>query len=162
MEADNGIDVAAGIVPCAFASEHPVLRTNYDGSREWEILSHSPGDCNLALLNRAGIVLRDHNDHDPVGEVVHNTARVRPDRKTGATIAITDPALRQRIASGARPAMSVGYRQISIVREERSPSDGLPVRYYSWEPHEISILSKNVEPADASAGLFRSKIYAHT
>jgi HK97 family phage major capsid protein len=152
LEADTGS--TTGTVRLSFASEFPVLRRDKRG-KYWEILSHAPGDANLGLLNRAGVVLCDHDDTREIGEVVRNTVKVDGDKKTRATINLSDDTWKTRAkTSPSDIPVSVGYEPLSILSESTG-ADGIPSRRYSWRPYEISLLT--ADPADPTVGPNRSK-----
>lgn len=144
-----------GIVKLSFASEKPVLRRDKAG-KYWEVLSHAAGDANLGLLNRAGMVLQDHDEKQEIGDVVKNTAKVCPDKKTRAEIQIFDGLWLNRAKSNpADIPVSVGYNRLSMLRELAADAEGIVTRVYSWRPYEISLLT--VEAADDGVGVGRSK-----
>lgn len=147
-------DSDKGIVKLCFASEKPVLRRDKAG-KYWEVLSHAAGDANLGLLNRAGMVLQDHDEKQEIGDVVKNSAKVYADKKTRAEIQIFDGLWLNRAKSDpADIPVSVGYNRLSMLRELASDAEGIVTRFYSWRPYEISLLT--VEAADDSAGIGRS------
>lgn len=152
---ENLPDIAAGVVRLSFASEYPVLRKDAKRGLHYEVLSHAPGDMNPGLLNTQGVVLCDHEDTREIGTVIPSSARVEADKKTRATIKITDSGWKKRIAAGERPGVSVGYRHLSLLKTTKHERDDLPVHHFSWAPYEISLLT--LTPADPSVGLFRSK-----
>lgn len=148
-------DAATGIVRLSFASELPVLRKDKRG-KFYEVLSHAPGDANLGLLNRAGMVLENHDETKEIGDVVKASAKVDADKKTRADIQIFDGQwLTRAKATPATIPVSVGYNHLSELREEPAGDDGFPTRVYSWRPYEISLLT--VAPADDTVGINRSK-----
>lgn len=157
LEGSNDTDVAAGIVRLSFASEARVLRRDDQFGRYYEVLSHSPGDANLGLLNRAGVLLEGHDDHRVIGDVVPDSARVEADRRTRAKVRVSDPAWRERVARGEFPkGVSVGYSQLSVV-ERAEAGDGTPVLKFSWQPYEVSFLRDDQPPADDSVGVNRAR-----
>jgi HK97 family phage major capsid protein len=149
----DGLETETGTARLSFASEHPVFRFDKKHGRYWEVLSHAPGDANLGLLNSQGIVLRDHDESDVIGDVEKNSARVDADRKTRCKIRVSDSAMKSRIAAGNYPPVSVGYTQLSVVRREEGDY-GVPILYFSWQPYEVSLLTG--EPADPTVGVNRS------
>ncbi|MGD0258968.1 MAG: phage major capsid protein [Verrucomicrobiota bacterium] len=155
-----GIDLETGIVPLAFASESPVLREDAKYGKYLEVLSHGPGDANLGQLNRAGILLADHNEKiGEIGEVVQGSARVDSDRRTRAKVKIHPQATywRARIARGDFPSVSVGYSQLSLLSKSEAGPDGIPTLRFAWQPHEVSFLHDENLPADNTTGVNRMK-----
>lgn len=150
----NGTDLALGIARLSFASELPVLRKDKRG-KFWEVLSHSPGDANLGLLNKEGVVLENHDDTREIGVVEKDSAKVDADKKTRATIKIDDGHWQGEVRSKSSTIpVSVGYNRLSELSETPGP-DGIPTRRYSWAPYEISLLT--VDPADDTVGINRMK-----
>lgn len=148
-------DAATGIVKLCFASEKPVLRRDKSG-KYWEVLSHAAGDANLGLLNRAGMVLQDHDEKQEIGDVVKGTAKVCADKKTRAEIQIFDGIWINRAKTDPSDIpVSVGYNRLSVVKTLVADENGIETRVYSWRPYEISLLT--VEAADDNAGIGRSK-----
>jgi hypothetical protein len=154
LEADADT-VSTGTIRLSFASETPVLRKDARHGVYYEVLSTRAGDCNLGLLNEQGIVLRDHDEGQEIGDVVKRSARVESDGKVRATIQLQDTDLAQSVADGARPGISCGYRQLSEVGRGAS-RDGIPTIRFSWAPYEISVLSPDKTPADSEVGMYRS------
>ena len=116
------LEADATAVKLSFASELPVLRRDKRG-KYWEVLSHAPGDANLGLLNRSGIVLQDHDETREIGDVVKNSAKVDSDKKTRAQITLFDDAGRLAPSLTLRrfPSASVtpGYRNFASFRRMR-------------------------------------------
>ena len=139
-------------VKLSISSEALVLRKDGVGLF-YERLSHQPGDCNLALFNRAGVVLRDHLEKEVIGTVEPNSFGIHPDRKLRGVITLTDAAWISKLNCEDIP-VSCGYTWISLLREEPHQTNGLPVRTYSWRPYECSLLTG--KPADDSVGIGRS------
>ncbi len=157
----SGIDVASGTARLSFASEFPVLR-RADGNSAvpyYEILSHAPGDMNNEIMERGAPVLLNHESSVVIGEVRKGSARVGADKMTRATVWLEEgwrPYL-GKIASGEAPnSVSCGYVTTGIVSREQ-PINGHPVLRFSWKPFEISILTKDIKPADPKVGLGRSQ-----
>lgn len=151
----EGNPTKTGIVKLSFASELPVKRRDKKGVY-WEVLSHSPGDANLGLLNRAGMVLENHDEKKEIGDVVKGSAEVCADKKTRAEIEIFDGLwLGRSKAFPMQIGVSVGYEQLSVVRELPEDENGIPTRILSWRAYEVSLLT--VEPADDTVGINRSK-----
>jgi len=155
VEIDGEVDIASGIIRLSFVSELPVLRTDSKGAKYWEVLSHDPGDANLGRINRDGMLLANHDEKQEIGEVVKGSVQVEADKKTRASIKITDPAWKERIARGERPGVSVGAMILSTLSEAPGP-DGIPVKRFAWSPYEISLLDG--KPADDTVGIFRSAV----
>lgn len=150
----NSADAKIGIARLSFASELPVLRRSRSG-KFWEVLSHAPGDANIGLLNRQGVVFQDHDDEKEIGTVVRKSVRVDADKKTRAEIEIFDTTWQTRAKNcPSEIPVSVGYNRISELRQLPADKDGIITRIFSWEPYEISLLT--VEPADDTVGLNRS------
>ena len=139
-------------VKLSISSEALVLRKDGVGLF-YERLSHQPGDCNLALFNRAGVVLRDHLEKEVIGTVEPNSFVIHPDRKLRGVVTLTDAAWISKLNREDIP-VSCGYTWISLLREEPHQTNGLPVRTYSWMPYECSLLTG--KPADGSVGIGRS------
>jgi HK97 family phage major capsid protein len=154
LEPDTDL-AKTGVVRLSFASEAPVLRNDKKRGKYWEVLSHAPGDCNLGMMNRSGVLLQDHDDELEIGEVVRDSAKVEADKKTRATVKIEDAEWKTRVSNGDMPGVSVGYVQLSVLREEPEKVDGHPVMVFSWQPYEVSLLTG--EPADRSVGINRGK-----
>jgi len=152
---EAGSDVSTtGKVKLSFASELPVLRRDKSGEY-WEVLSHSPGDANLGLINRSGVVLQDHDDKLEIGDVVRKSAHVDSDKKTRAEINIFDGEWVTRAKKDwANIPVSVGYERLTVL-EETTGEDDIQLRRYSWRPYEISLLT--VAPADDTVGINRAK-----
>jgi HK97 family phage major capsid protein len=145
----------AGTVRLSFASEALVKRTDSRGEF-WEVLSHAAGDANLGFLNRNGIVLENHDDQKEIGDVARGSARVEADKKTRADIHIHDGTWVTRAKNEpSEIPVSVGYSRLSLLRKEEDGPEGLQIRWYSWRPYEISLLT--VAPADDSVGIGRSR-----
>ena len=159
VEIDGEVDVASGVIRLSFASELPVLRTDDDGKKYWEVLSHDPGDTNLGLINREGVLLANHDEKTQIGEVVRGSVRVEADKKTRADIKITDEVWKERISRGERPGVSVGGIRLSVL-SETADKDGIPIIRFAWSPYEISLLDGNA--ADKTVGLFRSEVDSKT
>src|ERR1700722_2254825 len=151
---EDAADVSKGI-RASFSSETPVFR-RAGKTPYWEILSHAPGDCMIDLLNREGVVLENHDDTREIGKVLKNSARVEADRKLRATVKIEDADWKEKISNGMRPAVSIGYTQLSVIAK-RLGDDGIPILTFSWAPHEVTLLTPDKEPADNTVGLYRSK-----
>jgi hypothetical protein len=149
----DSLETETGTARLSFASEHPVFRFDKKHGRYWEVLSHAPGDANLGLLNSQGIVLRDHDESDVIGDVEKNSARVDADRKTRCKIRVSDSEMKSRIAAGNYPSVSVGYTQLSVVKREEGDY-GVPILHFSWQPYEVSLLT--CDPADPTVGINRS------
>lgn len=146
-------DATTGVMRLSFASELPVLRRDSNG-KFWEVLSHSPGDANLGLLNRAGMVLQDHDEKIEIGDVVKGSAKVDADKKTRADIKIFDEPWNNRAKTDFKTIpISVGYNRLTELRSLPADSQGIPTRVYSWRPYEISLLT--VEAADSTVGIGR-------
>ncbi|MDB6023112.1 MAG: Caudovirus prohead protease family protein [Pedosphaera sp.] len=155
LEAVAGEAAMLGIHRLSFGSEFAVRRYDKQAREEYdEVLSHGPGDAVLGLLNREGVVLENHDDGVEIGTVEPGSARVESDLKTRATIRLTDERWKRRAIAGDMRGVSVGYIRLSLLREERG-TGGVPVRFYSWRPYEISLLT--VPPADETVGIGRSK-----
>jgi HK97 family phage major capsid protein len=153
LEAISGTGSKAGRASLSFASEFPVLRKDKRGVY-WEILSHGPGDAKLGLLNREGVVFQDHDDTQEIGTVVNKSARVCADHKTRAEIEVDEKSWQTRAkAEPDKIPVSVGYNRMSLLRVIPG-ADGIPERWYSWEPYEVSLLTG--EPADPTVGLNRA------
>lgn len=147
-------DIATGLVRLSFSSELPVKRRDNRGLY-YEVLSHAPGDCNLSILNRNGLLLQDHDEEKEIGEVVKNSALIDADKKARATVKVTDEKWLARVKENAAGIpVSVGYALLSVIKETRA-ADGISTREYSWKPYEISLLT--VEPADPTVGPGRAK-----
>ena len=151
---EDAVDVSKGI-RASFSSETPVFRRSGKTSY-WEILSHAPGDCMMDLLNREGVVLENHDDEREIGTVVKGSVRVEADRKLRATVKISDSNWAEKLSNRMRPAVSIGYTQLSVVHK-RLGTDGIPVLTFSWAPHEVTLLTADKTPADDTVGLYRSK-----
>jgi HK97 family phage major capsid protein len=150
----SSTDLEAGIARLSFASEEPVLRKDKRG-KFFEVLSHNPGDANLGLLNKEGVVLENHDDTREIGEVEKGSAKVDSDKKTRATIKIHSKSWRSEVRSKTSSIpVSVGYNLLSELSSEMGP-EGIPTRRFSWQPFEVSLLTG--EPADHSVGINRSK-----
>jgi hypothetical protein len=144
-----GVDAKARTVDLAFSSEIEVER--------WfgiEILSHSPGACDLSRLNDGGAVLDGHDHAKQVGVV--QRAWVGDDYRGRAVVRFSRSAAGQEVLDdvidGVRRHVSVGY-SIKEVRciEDRGGTEVFLVS--QWQPHEISLVSI---PADVSVGIGRS------
>lgn len=142
----------------SFASELPVKRRDSDGNFYWEVLSHAPGDANLGFLNRAGMVLQNHDHKKEIGDVVKGSAKVDADRKSRARIQLfaeqTDWSTRAKTDPSAIP-VSVGYDPMSILSEEAGP-ENIPLLRFAWRPFEVSLLT--VAPADDTVGINRAMV----
>ncbi len=153
------VSISRAVAELSCASELPVLRRDDPKyGTHWEVLSMAPGDCNLGTLNKAGLLLRDHDETLEIGHVVPDSARVCSDRKLRAQVRFAEPHHRMLddLLDGKLPnAVSVGYSRLAVVGRETG-SDGVPVLRFSWQPHEISILSPGIPAADANVGLGRS------
>jgi HK97 family phage major capsid protein len=152
LEAITGKGAKRGFA-LSFASEYPVLRKDKRGVY-WEILSHGPGDAKLGLLNREGVVFQDHDDTQEIGVVTKKSARVDTDHKTRAEIELAEAGWRTRAkADPEEIPISVGYNRMALIRVVPG-ADGIPERWYSWEPYEVSLLTG--APADPTVGLNRA------
>ena len=148
--------VASGTIRLSFASELPVLRKDGGGKQYWEILSHAPGDANLGLINRAGIVLQNHDEKCEIGDVVRNSVAIGADMKTRGDICLADEGWKNRAKTDwSKIPVSVGYVHLSCVSETMG-ADSTPVRRMAWRPFEVSLLT--VEAADDSVGINRAKL----
>lgn len=146
-------EATTGVMRLSFASELPVLRRDSKG-KYWEVLSHAPGDANLGLLNRAGMVLQDHDERIEIGDVVKGSAKVDADKKTRADIKIFDEPWNTRAKTDFKTIpISVGYNRLTELRSLPADAQGIPTRVYSWRPYEISLLT--VEAADSTVGIGR-------
>ena len=146
-------DATTGAIKLSFASELPVLRSDSSG-QYWEVLSHNPGDANLAFINRKGLALQDHNEKIEIGDVVKNSVKVDADKKTRGEIQLFDEGWKTRAAADySKIPVSVGYTRLSVVSETVG-ADKIPVRSFAWSPYEISLLT--VRAADATVGINRA------
>lgn len=146
-------DTSTGAIKLSFASELPVLRSDSSG-QYWEVLSHNPGDANLAFINRKGIALQDHNEKIEIGDVVKNSVKVDADKKTRGEIQLFDEGWKTRAAADwSKIPVSVGYTRLSVVSETMG-ADKIPVRRFAWSPYEVSLLT--VRAADATVGINRA------
>ena len=152
---ESAKDVSKGVRLSA-SSESLVLRKDKKLGVYYERLSHGPGDCMLNVLNTQGVLLENHDDKKEIGTITPGTVRIEADKKLRANVKISDAKWRGRIEVGERPAVSIGYVQLSIVKRSRA-DDGVPILTWSWAPHEISLLTADKEPADATVGIGRSK-----
>lgn len=142
-----------GTIKLSFASELPVLRNGKSGVF-WEILSHDPGDANFGFINRKGLALQDHNEKLEIGDVVKNSVRIDPDKKTRGEIKLFDEGWQNRAKTDfSNIPVSVGYVLLSF-KDEKAGEDKVPVRRYSWSPYEVSLLT--VLAADSTVGINRA------
>ena len=146
------INEEARTVELAFSSEEPVKRWFGD-----EILDHDPKSIRLGRLSDGGAVLVDHNSRDHVGVV--ESVSIDKDRRGRAIVRFGKSARAEEIFNdvidGIRKSVSVGYRVLKAVVEERTEDgDAKSYRVTDWEPFEISIVSI---PADASVGVGRNE-----
>lgn len=146
----RSIDKEKRTIEVAFSSESEVDRGYYK-----EILSHSPGACDLSRLKTAGNALFNHDRNFPVGVIEEPT--IDSDRKGRARIRFSKnkraEEIFQDVIDGILKSISVGYY---IVREERTAEkEGIPTYTATlWIPFEISIVTI---PADLAAGVGRDQ-----
>ncbi|KWW37560.1 HK97 family phage prohead protease [Cupriavidus metallidurans] len=146
----QGVNLEARTVELSFSSET-------DSVERWfgvEILDHSPGACDLTLLNNGAPLLWGHDLNDQRGVV--ESARIDGDRKGRAVVRFSKSEdgeqLLQDIADGVVTKVSVGYLTFGMEHAgERNGVDAF--RVTSWQPYEISMVSV---PADDSVGVGRS------
>nr|BDD46286.1 hypothetical protein 6 [Gammaproteobacteria bacterium] len=119
-----------------------------------EVLDHGPGAVKLDRLRAGGPLLFLHDMRNHLGVVEDVTIEKR---KGKAVVRFGRSALAeekfQDVKDGILVNVSVGYRVLKLVLEERG-DDGLDVyRATEWEPYEISLLPV---AADISIGVGRS------
>lgn len=165
LEAEPKTETATErVVRLSFASEEPRLMKDKNGNPFWERLSLGPGDAKLDLIRREGALYENHNYKMPeIGYLEKYTAQIEPDRKIRAIAHVTDATWQARIDAGKEKiGVSVGYHWLSMVREETNDADGLPVRWYAFEPFEVSLLTEDFPPADGTVGIGRSRSFSST
>ena len=150
------IDVEARTVELSFSSEEPYER--YFG---FEILGHSPGECNLDRLNNRAALLVCHDRKDQVGVI--EKAWIGQDRKGRALVRFGKSAraeeIFQDVIDGIRSTSSVSYDPVnmSLVKSESVSGGKTTIDTYrvtSWIPLEVSL---EPVPADYGVGVGREK-----
>jgi len=146
--AKDAINVDARTVSLAFSSEEPV--EFYFG---FEILDHSPGACDLSLLNDGAALMDNHRCL--IGKI--EAATTDADRVNRAVVRFSKAAkaeeMFQDVIDEIRTKTSVGYRRLAMVLEKTE--NGVDTyRTTKWQPYEISLADV---PADSTVGVGRSK-----
>lgn len=145
----EAINVDARTVELAFSSETLVER-----SWGWELLDHSPGCCDLSIINDSAPLIVGHDFEQLVGVV--ESGRIDSDRVGRAITRFgrSEDAeeIFQDVIDGIRKHVSVGYRINNAVHD--GDKDGMPiVRITDWQPYEITLTPI---PADRRVGIGRS------
>jgi len=157
-----GINAEGRTIELTFASEEPVIRTDWWGDSWKEILGHEPGNVDLARLSQMGVLLFNHNPNQPVGQVI-SPRLDNGERKCKAQVRFDTDAdsekIYQKVLSGTLKGVSVGYR-VTVWEEVKTGATSSDGRFAGpcyiarkWEPTEISIVSV---PADTTVGVGRS------
>jgi HK97 family phage major capsid protein len=132
--------------PLAFSSEAPVRRWDWDGEYD-EILSHEPGDCDLARAEASGGVLpllQSHQRLVQLGSVRDITVDTKTKRGRGVAYFDlsdkNDDAHRQEslVRNGHLKTVSVGYRVTGMVLASTDKKTGIRTYRCSWMPMEVS------------------------
>jgi HK97 family phage major capsid protein len=139
------------------SSEDPCLRWGYiDGKLKdyWEVLDHSAGGLDATRLKNGASLLFNHNRDIQLGTVTQPTLENKRLYVEARITKADDVAShRTRIEEGILKDTSVGY-SVSEEGEEIGKRDGIPVYRFSWEPHEVSMVTI---PADRTVGAGRSR-----
>lgn len=140
------------------SSEEPYKRGYYD---PWiEVLGHDEGEVDLSRANNGAPVLLDHNSYSFESRIGMIKRAYLEDKKLMMDIqlsssehrAATVGALRDDIAAGLAPKISVGYQPQRTVMVEENDDAPDVYRVTRWQLHEVSVV--NV-PADDTVGFGR-------
>lgn len=150
----GAVDTENMTLELTFSSEEPVMMSDWEMGRYYEILSHEPTAVKLDRLKNGGPVLDNHDPDEFIGGVVD--CYIREDRKCTAKVKFSRSEegmdIYNDIVDGIRPNVSVGYRVFAM--EKTGMMGDIPVYTVTdWEPFEISSVPI---PADISVGVGRS------
>ena len=143
----------------SISSDTPYLRTDWDGEKYFEKLSHEPGGISDGRLKAGLPILFNHNRDDHLGRAM--SYAIKDDGKGGKRCEVSDirwsesDLAKEKKAdaeNGSLPDTSVGYR-ILDEGECTEVKDGIPVYSFKWEPHEGSLVTV---PADYTVGVGRA------
>jgi HK97 family phage major capsid protein len=140
-------------VTLSFSSEAPVERYDWwTDERYVEVLSHRAEDIDMAYAQDGLPLLTDHDTRQQVG--ILEAVALDADGKMRGAPRFSRSQRGQEIAQDVRDRIrrnvSVGYRTLDYTVE--GTRDGLQVRRYRWQPHEVSLVPV---PADIAVGVGR-------
>lgn len=136
-------------------SSDSMLRQRTDSGLEyWEVLSHEPGDVDLAKLN-AGASIRDTHYGPAIGRVRGGELNGNKLYTTGAfSRGLRGRELEADVIADVAPGVSIGYDVLKYVPQGRH-TDGLPIlRAKRWQPYHVAVVP---DAEDVSVGFGRSQ-----
>lgn len=148
------------LYPLSFSSEAPVRRWSWDGDYD-EVLSHDPGDVDLARAKNGLPLLKSHWRDQHIGSVTEVELDEKKKRLRGVA-SFSSIALGQDqetlLREGHLHSVSVGYKILSMELVSKDAKTGIPTYRCGWMPYEVST---EPIPADPKVGFGRSQVEAH-